>query len=159
MSILRIIATDPEDLIAKVNQALADKYDIYTSPFVSFEGLLVQRMTPSMGGYEYQLINADNLDDLKLAEENLIELGYDYMFNTIMWFGKYLQWMGRMTDPGLSVRDAVAIHDLQAAANLFFENATPEEEMALVEGVRSVLRLEPTAKGYVVKLPHPLLGS
>jgi hypothetical protein len=125
---------------------------------VSFEGLLVQRMTPSVSFYEYKLINADNLDDLFLAEENLIALGYDYMFNTLMWYGRYLQWMGRMTDPGLSVRDAVSI-DLLAAPNLFFENATPEEELALVEGVRSVLRLVPTAhEGYVVKLPN-LLSS
>lgn len=159
MSILRIIATDPDDLIAKVNQALADKYDIYTSPFVSFEGLLVQRMTPTVGGYEYQLINADNLDDLRLAEENLIALGYDYMFNTIMWYGRYLQWMGRMTDPGLSVRDAIEL-SLPQAADIFFENAHRTDELKLVEGVRAALRLEPTADklGYVVKLPY-LLSS
>lgn len=157
MTILRIIATDPEDLIAKVNQTLADKYDIYTSPFVSFEGLLVQRMTPSVGGYEYQLINADNLDDLKTAEENLIELGYDYMFNTIMWYGRYLQWMGRMTDSGLMVRDAVMLN-LPNAAEIFFQNAEREDELKLVEGVRAALRLEPTADklGCVVTLPFPL---
>lgn len=151
----RIIATDPQDLVAKVNQAIAAKYDLYTSPFVSFDGLLVQRMAPTAGLYEYQLINADNLDDLFLAEENLVSLGYDYVFNTIMWYGRYLQWMGRMTDSGLSVRDAVK-HNIPSAASIFFEHAERADELKLVEDVQKVLHMEPTAKGYVVSVPYPL---
>jgi len=155
-----IIATDPQDLLEKVNQAIADKHDLYTAPFVSFEGLLVQRMAPTAGLYEYQLINADNLDDLLLAEQNLITLGYDYIFNTIIWYGRYLQWMGRVTDAGLSVRDAVKELGVLNATSIFFEHAERAEELQLVADVREVLHMEPTAKGgYLVKVPHPLLGS
>lgn len=155
-----IIATDPQDLLEKVNQAIADKHDLYTAPFVSFEGLLVQRMVPTAGVYEYQLINADNLDDLLLAEQNLRMLGYDYVFNTILWYGRYLQWMGRATDTGLSVRDAVKELGALNAADIFFEQASRSQELQLVADVREVLHMEPTANGgYLVKVPHPLLGS
>ncbi len=155
-----IIATDPQDLLEKVNRAIADKHDLYTAPFVSFEGLLVQRMVPTAGVYEYQLINADNLDDLLLAEQNLRMLGYDYVFNTILWYGRYLQWMGRATDAGLSVRDAVKELGALNAADIFFEQASRSQELQLVADVREVLHMEPTANGgYLVKVPHPLLGS
>lgn len=154
-----ILASDPQELIEKVNQAIEDGFDLYTSLFATFEGKLCQRMVIGRCPYEYKLIHVNSIDELKTEETNLALVGFDYVFNTIMFHGEYLQWMCRMKPAASTVRDSVAIHDLQAAANLFFENATPQEEMALVEGVRSVLRLEPTAKGYVVKLPHPLLGS
>lgn len=151
-----ILASDEQELIEKVERAIADGFDLYTSLFATYEGQLCQRMVPTTYPFEYKLISANSVDDLALEETNLRLLGYDYFANTVMWRGKYLQWMCRMKRVASTVRDAVAIHDLQAAANLFFENATPQEELALVEGVRSVLRLEPTAKGYVVKLPYPL---
>lgn len=152
-----IYASDAQDLIDQVNQAIEQKFDLYTCPFVSYDGLLVQRMSPTGGFYEYQLIHVNNLDDLKTAEENLIALGYDYVFNTIMFGGEYLQWMGRIAKPELSVRDAVRL-DLPSAAEIFFENAARTDELKLVEGVRAALRLEPTADrlGYVVKLPYPI---
>ncbi len=151
-----ILASDPEELIEKVNQGIEDGFDLHTSLFATFEGKLCQRMVRGRCPYEYRLIHVNSIDDLKTEETNLTLLGYDYVFNTVMWHGEYLQWMCRSKPVASSVREAVAI-DLLAAANLFFENATPEEELALVAGVRNVLHLVPTANdGYVVKLPFPL---
>lgn len=77
MTILRIIATDPEDLIAKVNQALADKYDIYTEADGTYRALNTYsdkamfdkrhkdlRLIPKskVGGYPYQSFNGINDD-------------------------------------------------------------------------------------------------
>lgn len=151
-----IIAKDPSDLVTKVNEALAEKQDLFAPLFVSYDGMLVQRMTTTISPYEYRLVNAADLDDMKTQEENLILLGFDYAFSTVLWYGRYLQWMCRWEDSDLNVHKAVESRKIEATGMLF-EHAPRADEMKLVEDVREVLHMEPTSNdGYVVKLPYPL---
>lgn len=154
-----IVATDSTELLEKVQQALAEKFDLYTQLFVNFEGELVQRMVPATGEYEYQLIAVDSFDDLKTAEDNLTAIGYDYVFGTVQHMGKYLQWMCRAIGwQVMSVRDAVKELSVPQATDI--EHAERADELQLVADVQEVLHMEPTANGgYLVKVPHPLLGS
>jgi len=132
-----IKAIDPADLIVQVRENLEKGRDLYTPLFVSAEGLLCQRVVPALCVYEYQLIIAKDLDDLETQERNMSELGFDYIFNTVMWHGRYLQWMCRMNNAGLLVKNAVV--------KLAQEDLTPADrtdELQLVEDVRDVLQLE-----------------
>jgi len=154
-----IIAKDPKELVAKVSKALAEKHDLHAPLFVGYDGMLVQRMIATTSNYSYSLVNAADLDDLTTQEENLILLGFDYAFSTVLWYGRYLQWMCRWNNNDISLRDAVKSNKLDTAFTLF-EHAERGEELKLVEDVQAGLQLEPTAKGgYVVSVPYPLLGS
>ena len=149
-------AIDPADLMIQVNEQLNRGRDLHTSLFISDEGLLCQRMIAAFCLYEYRLIIAKDLDDLNHQEDNAIEMGFDYVFDTVLWNGKYLQWMTRMNSAGWSVRDAVARLSTEEAAALY-ENAERPDELKLVEDVLEGLRMVPTANdGYVVRVPFPL---
>ena len=151
-----IKAIDPADLLIQVNEQLALGRDVYTSPFVSDEGLICQRMVTSTHVYEYRLIIAKDLDDLYNQENNALEMGFDYIYSTVLWHTKYLQWMTRMNIGGWSVRDALARLSTEEAAALY-ENAERPDELKLVEDVRAGLHMVPTAnEGYVVRVPFPL---
>lgn len=152
-------AIDPADLIIQVKENLEQGRDLYTPLFVSHEGLLCQRVVPSLCVYEYQLIIANDLDSLELQERNFTEMGFDYMFNTVMWNAKYLQWMCRLNNAGLTVRDAVAkFHTDEAVA--VYESAERKDELQLVEDVRAGLRLAPLVDGALfVGVPFPVMGS
>lgn len=148
-------ASDPADLVAQVKQSLEDKKDLYTPLFVSDEGLLCQRVVPAMCVYEYRLIVANDLDDLELQEQNLTVLDFDYMFNTVMWRGKYLQWMSRLNSAGLTVRDAMV-----KLSDLHMEIAERKDELRLVEDVRAGLRLAPMPDGSAAAtIPFPVKYS
>lgn len=149
----RIIkAFDPQDLMSQVEASLATGEDLCAPLFVSAEGLLCQRVVSSLCIYEYRLIVAGELDSLELAEQNLTSLGYDYIFDTVMWNGSYLQWMHRMNSAGMTVRDAVVKLGAGLAAEIFM-NASPEEEQELVEDVRDALA---DGRHPVATLPFPL---
>ena len=140
----RIIkAIDPQDLKNQVAQSLAANEDLYAPLFVSAEGLLCQRVVCSTCIFEYHLIVADDLDRLELEEQNLTYLGFDYAFSTVMWNGKYLQWMQKLNDAGVTVRDAVMRLSAERAADLFVA-AERGDELRLVEDVRAELGMEPT---------------
>lgn len=100
-------AVDPDDLIAQVQASLEMGDDLIQSPFISHEGLICQRVTQSLVIYEYMLIVAVDLDSLQKQEQVLDDLSYDYAFNTILWNGRYLQWMQRLNTTGTIVRDAL----------------------------------------------------
>lgn len=152
-----IKAIDPGDLLIQVNERLANGQDLYAPLFVSHEGLLCQRVVKSMCIYEYRLIIANELDDLELQEGNLTEVGFDYIFDTVLWHGKYLQWMCRMNSSGLTVRDAVAKFH---ASQTVLEDAKREDELQLVADVQKYLHMVPTAnKGHLVSIPFPVSYS
>jgi hypothetical protein len=129
-----IKAISPADLLEQVNDAIKAGNDMTSPLFVSHEGLLCQWMGPLYCMYEYKLIVALELDDLDTQANNLRALSFDFFMNTCLWEGFYLQWMCRMNDGGKSVRDA-----LKAIS------AERSEELHLVEGVRAVLHMAPTA--------------
>lgn len=134
-------ALDPADLVRQVNDCVKSEYpeDLHGQIFVSAEGLICQNVIPSPCIDEYRLIVADDLDDLELQEQNLIALGFDFYLGTVMWNGKYLQWMSRMNESGARVRDAIA--QVFAPAT-----AMREDELQLVEDVRAYLRIPPLAE-------------
>lgn len=146
-----IKAIDPADLLNQVAQCAKEGEDLHTPLFVSEEGLLCQFVVSSICIYEYKLIHARDLDQYELQARNLSLMGFDFIYNQVMWNGWYLQWMQRLNDAGALVRDAAA-----SLAQKHFEHATREEELALVEDVRAVLRLEPTDRGNMVTIPFPL---
>lgn len=144
-------AIDPHDLIAKVERAISIQYDLYTPLFVSHEGLLCQRVVGTPSLYEYHLIIAQDLDDLALQEQNLSNLGFDFIFNTVMWNAKYLQWMCRVNSKGLTVRDAVARLKTDEATGAY---------LSMVEDARASLRLAPMPDGKAVAtIPFPVKFS
>lgn len=150
-------ALDPADLARQVNECGTGDFpeDLHGQFFVSMEGLICQNVVPSPRIDEYRLIVAKDLDDLELQEQNLIALGFDFFLGTIMWNAKYLQWMSRLNDAGLTVRDAVVkLHTDQAAA---IYQAAREDELQLVEGVRAVLGMKPVANdaAFEVTFPFP----
>jgi len=151
-----IKATDPDNLLVEVNKSLGGGYDLYTQLFVSDEGLLCQRMVETLGLFEYCLVIAKDLDDLWNQERNAIDAGFDYLFNTVMWNGKYLQWMSRLSENGQLFKGAIAtLADEQSLIP-----AAREDELQLVEGVRSVLHMAPASQdGFVVTIPFPLMFS
>lgn len=100
-------AVDPNDLVAQVQASLNMGEDLILPPFISEENLICQRVAQSIVLYEYMLIVASDLDSLQKQEQILDELGYDYAFDTIMWCGRYLQWMHRLNSSGMVVRDAM----------------------------------------------------
>lgn len=143
-------AAGPADLIIKVTEQLGGGLDLYTPLFVSHEGLLCQRMIPMLCVYEHRLIIAGDLDDLENQERNMLELGFDYMFNVVLWNAKYLQWMSRMNSAGLKVRNAVA----SLAAEKEFVRAPREMELSLVEDVREGMGWKPLRdEAFVVSFP------
>ncbi len=145
-----VIAKDPADLLIQVMERITLGGDLYTPLFVSHEGLLCQRMIPTLCVYKYRLIIAQDLDDLANQERNMIELGFDYMFNTVLWNAKYLQWMSRMNESGARVRDAIAQVFTPAPAKR-------EDELRLVEDVRAVLGMKPAASdAFEVTFPFPI---
>jgi len=98
---------DPNDLIGQVQASLDMGEDLIGSPFVSHENLICQRVSQSIVLYEYMLVVATDLDALQKQEQILTDLGYDYVFDTVMWCGRYLQWMHRLNTSGMTVRDAM----------------------------------------------------
>ena len=145
-----IKAIDPADLMIQVNEQITKGYDLHTAPFVSEEGLICQRMVPfaEISAYEYRLVIAHDLDDLYNQENNAIEMGFEYSFSTVLWHGKYLQWMFRTKIINSAFSDTI------------FENALRADERRLVEDVRALLHMEPTALGgYLVRVPNPVMGS
>lgn len=100
-------AVNPDDLIAQVQASLEMGEDLILSPFVSEENLICQRVTQSLIIYEYMLVVANDLDSLQKQEQVLDDLGYDYVFDTLLWNGRYLQWMHRLNSAGVTVRDAM----------------------------------------------------
>ncbi len=154
-----IKAIDPADLTMQVTENLEHGYEMHTPLFVDQNDLLCQFLVRRPCLYEYALIIANDLDDLETKVRQLVELDFDFIFNTVMWRGKYLQWMCRMNESGLTVRDAVVKFETEHAADLFV-NASREDELKLVEDVRASLRMEPTANGmWKVSVPFPVMGS
>lgn len=131
-SIHLIKAIDPADLLIQANEQIAIGRDLYTSPFVSHEGCTCQRMAKSMPIYEYKLVIAKDLDDLHQQENNAIEMGYDFAFNTVLWNAKYLQWMTRYNTTPLPATDL--IDSVQGD----YIVARRIDELQLVEDVQSI---------------------
>lgn len=151
-----IKAKDPADLQDQIADAIAKRCDMHTPLFVSHEGLLCQWVVPSLCIYEYRLIVANDLDDLELQTSNLMDLNYEFLFSVALWQGKYLQWMSRMNNAGLLVKNAMV--KLVNEEDLI--PAPREDEFKLVEGVRSVMGMAPvTPGGYVVEIPFPVKFS
>lgn len=100
-------ASDASDLREKVAQAIADGKDLYTPLFNDYSGELCQFVIPSVCLYEYRLIEALDLEDLEAQARGLVALDFDFMFNTVLWQGKYLQWMQRMNERGTSVKEMI----------------------------------------------------
>lgn len=145
-----IKAIDPADLSTQVTENLEQGYEMHAPLFVDHDGLLCQFLVRRPCLYEYALIIANNLDDLETKVQQLVELDFDFIFNTVMWHGKYLQWMCRMNQSGLAVREVVTA----------FANAPREEELKLVADVHAGLRLAPVAMGNtLVTIPFPVNGS
>lgn len=140
-------ASDAADLRQKVGQAMKDSKDLYTPLFVDYSGELCQFVWPvSFCLYEYRLIEAIDLEILDAQVRGLWELNFEAMFNTVLWQGKYLQWMQRMNEAGLKVKDADAVVSVAAGSLLDNGKVDPAhraEELTLVEDVREVLRLVP----------------
>ena len=149
-------ALDPQDLGNQVSAALEAQEDLHASPFVSHEGLLCQRVISSMCVYEYSLIVAEDLDELEQKEQILNAQGYDLVFDTILWQGRYLQWMHRFNTAGIPVRDAVVKLSAERAADIYAQ-ADRASELALVEGVRKYMGIKPLADDRsIVTLPFPV---
>lgn len=139
-----IKAIDPADLVDQVIGDLKSGRDMYAPLFVSNEGLLCQFTIPMLNIYEYRLIVADDLDDLEQQVVNLTALDFDFLFSTVQWHGKYLQWMSRMNETGVTVKEALVKTLIPAERG---------EEEKLVADVRHELGLEPTAN---YGIPYPI---
>lgn len=151
-----IKAIDPADLIIQVTENLERGYEMHTPLFADQNGLLCQFLVRRPCLYEYALVIANDLDELETKVKQMVELDFDFIFHTVMWHGKYLQWMCRMNQRGLSVRDVVEKLGGEEAADLFV-HADREEELKLVADVRAGLRLAPAAMGAtVVTVPFPV---
>lgn len=151
-------ATDPDDLLRQVRESLHANRDLYTPLFVSEDGLLCQFVVNTICIYEYKLIIANDLDAYEQQVQLLNELDFDFIFNVVMWNGKYLQWMQRMNETGKTVRDAVvsvALAAGSAAMDTDIQPADRADELQLVEDVQRGLRLEPISL-VVGGIPYPL---
>lgn len=155
-------ASDAIDLREKVAQAITDGKDLYTPLFSDYSGELCQFVIPSICLYEYRLIEALDLEDLEAQARSLVTLDFDFMFNTVLWQGKYLQWMTRMNERGTSVKEMIVSTLLDDGT---VDPGHRAQELHLVEDVREVLRLEPLrqrsvqAVDYALAIPFPLVGS
>jgi len=125
-----IRAKDTADLLKQVREQLEAGRDLYSPLFASEYGYLCQWMVESPTVYEYRLIDADELSDLELQVKNLTELGFEFMFNTVLWQGRYLQWMSKWNNFGQAVKEAITLI-----------HAERTDELQLVEDVRAVLQL------------------
>lgn len=97
-SLLR--AKDPISLYNEVCDAIQKGKDLHAPLFADGNGVLCQFVVPSLCLYEYRLIEALDVDDLETQVQSLANLGFDFMFNTVQWNGKLLQWMARMSEKG-----------------------------------------------------------
>lgn len=132
-----IRAKDTADLQAQVKVKLSEGMDLYSPLFASEYGGLCQWMVGSQSIYEYALIDAAELSELEILARSLTEHGFDFVFNTVLWRGRYVQWMCRM---------------IKHAAKL--TNAERNDELKLVEDVQAVLQMDPRARGrYALLLP------
>jgi len=140
-----IKAISPVDLVKQVQEETGNGngMGLYQPLFVSHEGLLVQAVITVPCLYEYRLIVAADLEDLELQIKHLItNLGFDSIFNVVLWNGMYLQWMFRTDDT--EREDLVQVFA-----------APREDELRLVEDVRKYLGMHPIAKD---ALPFPVLS-
>ena len=96
---IQIKADSPESLYKQVQDEIKKGNDLYAPPFVAFTGEICQYMVTGTCLYEYQLVEAYDLDELDTKVQALSALGFDFMFSTVMWCGSYLQWMQRMNEP------------------------------------------------------------
>jgi hypothetical protein len=145
MSVLPTLirAKDTADLLKQVREQLEAGRDLYSPLFASEYGYLCQWMVKSPTVYEYRLVDVESLTDLELQVGDLAELGFELMFNTVLWQGRYLQWMSKWNNFGQAVKEAVTLI-----------NAERSEELQLVEDVRAVLKLVPVSPvGYALAIP------
>lgn len=108
LSPVMVVASGPAELADAVTELVRNNHDLYTQPFVTNDGQLCQYLVPSACLYEYALIHASELVEFNDQVQMLSALGYDFMFSTLLWNGDYVQWMGRMTEIGNSVRDVMS---------------------------------------------------
>ncbi len=159
-------AINPADLRKQIQQCLAEGKDLHTPMFVSTDGFICQFVVPSFCLYEYRLIDAKDLEDLEAQAHGLTVMGFDFMFNLVLWNGRYLQWMQRMNESGVKVKDAV----VSIAAGTLLDNGEVDpdlraQELTLVEDVQeslwlvSLRRRSVQAVGFSMAAPFPLAGS
>ena len=150
-------AENAADLRNKVNMTIADGFDIQTNVFVDPDtNLLCQWMAPRYSRYEYRLIEAENLERFEMHVHGLTVFGFDFMFSSVLWDGKYLQWMHRIcgdekfivkAEPSFALLDNGAV-DPEIRAN----------ELQLVEGVQVALRMAPVGFAFSSSsIPFPLV--
>ena len=144
-------ASDAIDLREQVAKAIAGGKDMYAPLFSDYGGLLCQFVVPGFCLYEYRLIEALDLDDLETQAQSLTLLGFDFMFNTVLWQGKYLQWMQRMSERGEFVKGMI-VSALSDDGTVELEDQA--QELTLVEDAREALRFESVSFAWAA--PYPL---
>lgn len=139
-------ASTPTQLFDLVNQSLKEN-DLYAPLFVD-NGTLCQWMVPGVSLYEYKLIDAADLIELESKVQSLSALGYEFMFNTVHWNGRLVQWMQRMNSRGLDVKD-VLVESLQ------MRSEAVETGLRMVAAVQKLPRLVPEI--HSLNAPFPLI--
>ena len=133
------------DLYQKVMQSIGNGNDILTNVFADeASGLLCQWMAPRYSRYEYRLIEAANLEDFEAQVHGMTVMSFDFMFNTVLWNGKILQWMYRV----FQETPEISVKVIASPAHTLLDNGTVDpaqraRELQLVEGVRVALRMAP----------------
>jgi hypothetical protein len=148
-------AENAADLRLKVDTSIGNGHDIHSNIFIDpGTGLLCQWMSPRHSRYEYRLIEAGDLESFEMHVHSLTVMGFDFLFSTVVWDGKLLQWMHRfyadqqfvVNTVGASLLDNGEVaSDLQA------------NELKLVEGVQVALRMAPVDFLFSSSAPFPLV--
>lgn len=150
-------AENAADLRNKVNLTIADGFDIQSNVFVDpGTNLLCQWMAPRYSRYEYRLIEAETLEQFEMHVHGLSVFGFDFMFSSVLWDGKYLQWMHRICgdeDFVVKAEPSFALLDHGVV-----DSETRANELQLVEGVQLALRMAPVGIAFSSSsAPFPLV--
>jgi hypothetical protein len=137
---IRVGVKDPAALVAAVQDEIMKGNDLHAPLFVALTGELCQYMVPGKCLYTYHLIDAVDLADLDTQVQNMAALGFDFIFNTVMWNGHYLQWMCRMNSMGQSLTEALKAVSIQSSAAGEGALAMNDRELQFVESVTPVWR-------------------
>ncbi len=90
-----VVAVTPSVLYGEVLHQIAHGFDIQTRTAVSFENELFLYMTPRVCVSEYVLVEATNLNDLHRTVAHCNTMGFQLIFDVVLFKGFYLHWMAR----------------------------------------------------------------
>lgn len=148
-------AESAADLRNKVDASIANGHDLHSNIFIDpTTNLLCQWMTPRQSRHEYRLIESSNLEELENHVHNYTVLSFDFMYSTVVWNGKLLQWMYRACQE-------LPVKVIASPAHTLLDNGMVDPEMRakelqLVEGVRVALRMVPVDFVFSSSAPFPL---